>query len=50
MGPPDKDPHRVDALSGATITTNGVSQVIRFWLSGDGYAPFLAKLRGGPRS
>lgn len=49
-GPPEKEPHRVDALSGATITSNGVSQVVRFWLSGDGYAPFLAKLRGGVKS
>jgi len=44
-GPPEKDPHRIDALSGATITSNGVSHVVRFWLSGDGYAPFLAQLR-----
>lgn len=44
-GPPEKEPHRVDALSGATITSNGVSQLVRFWLSGDGYAPFLARLR-----
>jgi Na+-transporting NADH:ubiquinone oxidoreductase subunit C len=44
-GPPEQDPHRVDALSGATITSNGVSHVVRFWLSRDGYAPYLARLR-----
>lgn len=46
-GPPEQDPHRVDALSGATITSNGVSHVVRFWLSRDGYAPYLAGLRQG---
>jgi Na+-transporting NADH:ubiquinone oxidoreductase subunit C len=49
-GPPEQDPHRVDALSGATITSNGVSHVVGFWLSRDGYAPFLAQLRSGRAS
>jgi Na+-transporting NADH:ubiquinone oxidoreductase subunit C len=49
-GPPEKDPHRVDGLSGATITSNGVSRVVRFWLSADGYAPFLKTLRSGASS
>jgi Na+-transporting NADH:ubiquinone oxidoreductase subunit C len=49
-GAPDKDPHRVDALSGATITSNAVAHVVGFWLSGDGYAPYLAKLRAGGSS
>jgi Na+-transporting NADH:ubiquinone oxidoreductase subunit C len=49
-GPPQKDPHRVDGLSGATITSNGVSHVVRFWLSADGYAPFLKTLRSGASS
>jgi Na+-transporting NADH:ubiquinone oxidoreductase subunit C len=46
-GPPDKDPHRVDGLSGATITSNGVSRVLAFWMSKDGYGPFLKKFREG---
>jgi Na+-transporting NADH:ubiquinone oxidoreductase subunit C len=49
-GPPDKDPHHVDGLSGATITSNGISRVVRFWLSADGYAPYLATLRSGAPS
>lgn len=49
-GPPDQDPHRVDGLSGATITSTGVSRVVRFWLSADGYAPYLKRLREGARS
>ena len=48
-GPPAQDPHRVDGLSGATITSNGVTRVVRFWLSADGYAPYLKNVRsGGP--
>jgi Na+-transporting NADH:ubiquinone oxidoreductase subunit C len=46
-GPPAQDPHRVDGLSGATITSNGVSRVMRFWLSSNGYAPFLRSFRQG---
>jgi Na+-transporting NADH:ubiquinone oxidoreductase subunit C len=49
-GPPEQDPHRVDALSGATITSNGVARLMAFWLSKDGYAPFLAKFRNGATS
>jgi Na+-transporting NADH:ubiquinone oxidoreductase subunit C len=49
-GPPADDPHRVDALSGATITSNGVARLMAFWLSPEGYAPFLAKFRSGAAS
>jgi len=44
-GPPDKDPHHVDGLSGSTITSNGITRVVRFWLSSDGYGPYLKSLR-----
>ena len=44
-GAPERDPHRIDGLSGATITSNGVSHVVRFWLSRDGYGPYLERLR-----
>lgn len=46
-GPPDQDPNRVDGLSGATITSGGVSRLIKFWMSQDGWAPFLQRLREG---
>jgi Na+-transporting NADH:ubiquinone oxidoreductase subunit C len=46
-GPPDRDPHRIDGLSGATITSNSVARLIGFWLSADGYAPYLKRLREG---
>lgn len=44
-GPPDSDPHRVDGLSGATLTSNGVTNLLRFWLGEEGFGPFLARLR-----
>lgn len=47
-GPPDKDPYHVDGLSGATITSNGITRVLRFWLSADGYAPFLKTVQAKP--
>ncbi len=37
--------HQVDALSGATLTTRGVEDLLRFWLGPDGFGPFLAKMR-----
>jgi Na+-transporting NADH:ubiquinone oxidoreductase subunit C len=49
-GPPQTDPHRVDGLSGATITSNGITRVVRFWLSADGYAPYLKTQRSGAPS
>ena len=44
-GPPALDPHRVDGLSGATITSRGVSHMLRFWLGAEAYGPFLERLR-----
>jgi len=37
--------HQVDGLAGATLTSNGVNNLIRYWLGGEGFAPYLAKLR-----
>lgn len=39
--------HKVDALSGATLTSRGVQQLVNYWLGERGYAPFLQKLREG---
>jgi len=44
-GPAEDDPYRVDGLSGATLTCRGVSDLVQFWLSSDGFEPFLAKFR-----
>ena len=37
---------QIDGLSGATRTTRGVDQLVKFWLGDDGYGPFLRKRRG----
>lgn len=37
--------YQVDAISGATITSQGVSNLMRYWLGEQGFGPFLAKLR-----
>uniref|UniRef100_UPI003FEFECA6 FMN-binding protein n=1 Tax=Succinivibrio sp. TaxID=2053619 RepID=UPI003FEFECA6 len=36
----------IDALSGATLTSNGVDHLSAYWL-GDAYKPFLEKLSKG---
>ena len=36
--------YQIDGLSGATITSKGVSNAVRYWL-GHGYGPFLQKLK-----
>ncbi len=46
-GPPATDPYHVDGLSGATITSNGISRMMAFWFSNDGYGPFLKRFREG---
>lgn len=38
-------PHEVDGISGATRTSTGVSNLLRFWLGADGYGPYLERLR-----
>ncbi len=43
-GPPTEDPHEVDGLSGATMTSNGVTHLVQFWLGDHGYGPYLRKL------
>jgi len=37
--------HQVDALAGATITSRGVENLLKFWLSDKGYGLYLSRLR-----
>ncbi len=39
--------YEVDALSGATLTSRGVTNLLQFWLSKQGFATYLKKLRAG---
>lgn len=38
---------KVDGLSGATLTTNGVDNMINYWLNQKGYTAFLKNLKAG---
>jgi Na+-transporting NADH:ubiquinone oxidoreductase subunit C len=44
-GPVDQDPYHVDGLSGATLTSRGVTNLLAFWLGENGFAPYLTQLR-----
>jgi Na+-transporting NADH:ubiquinone oxidoreductase subunit C len=44
-GPPEQDPLHVDGLSGATITSNAITQLMQFWLSEQGYGRWLESFR-----
>ncbi len=39
--------NQVDGLSGATITSNGVENLVNYWLGKDGFGPFLTLLKNG---
>ncbi len=36
-----EDPYRIDGLSGATITSKGVSNLVRFWLGQHGFGKYI---------
>lgn len=42
--------YQVDALSGATLTSNGVSNMLRFWLGENGFGPYLKSLAGAAKT
>lgn len=37
--------HQVDGLAGATLTSNGVTNLVRYWMGKNGFAPYLNKIR-----
>jgi len=37
--------YQVDGLAGASLTSTGVTNLIRYWMSKEGFAPYLAKVR-----
>ncbi|MDY7095379.1 MAG: Na(+)-translocating NADH-quinone reductase subunit C [Acidobacteriota bacterium] len=46
-GPPEENPYEVDGLSGATITSRGVTYLLQFWLGDNGFGPYLEQYRSG---
>ena len=43
-GSPDID-YRVDGISGATLTINGVTGLVQYWFGGDAFKSYLDRLR-----
>lgn len=39
--------YEIDGLSGATLTSRGVDNLVKFWMGKDGYANFLSQLKDG---
>lgn len=37
--------YQVDGLAGASLTSTGVTNLIKYWMSKEGFAPYLAKIR-----
>lgn len=48
-GPASSDmiDYQVDALAGATLTSVGVDNLVKYWMGEDGFAPFIANLQQG---
>jgi Na+-transporting NADH:ubiquinone oxidoreductase subunit C len=42
--PPAEAPYKVDGLSGATLTSRGVTNLVHFWLGENGFATYLERL------
>ena len=46
VGPDTKDAqYKVDGLAGATLTSNGVSNMVRFWMGDKAFGNYLKRLR-----
>lgn len=41
------DPYEVDGLSGATLTTRGVDNLVKYWMGEDIFGRYLANLQAG---
>lgn len=41
---------QIDGLAGATLTSNGVSNLIKFWMGENGFGPYLQRLRGATQA
>lgn len=37
--------YKIDALAGATLTSNGVTNLIQFWMGKDAFGPYLERIR-----
>ena len=37
--------YKIDALAGATLTSNGVTNLVKFWMGKDAFGPYLERVR-----
>lgn len=44
-GPPETDPHRVNAITGASISGYAIEDMLGFWMGESGFGPFITRLR-----
>ena len=47
-GDQSENENGVDALSGATITSNGVTNLVKFWMGKQGFGPYIDKQKSSP--
>lgn len=40
----DKASHQIDGLAGATLTSQGVNNLVRYWAGENGFGPFLKRI------
>jgi Na+-transporting NADH:ubiquinone oxidoreductase subunit C len=46
VGPNTSQPeYKVDGLSGATLTSNGVTNLVQFWMGENGFGPYLKNMQ-----
>jgi len=45
QGSPEELPYMVDGLSGATLTSQGVENLIHFWFGDNGFKPFFNRVK-----
>ena len=43
------DKYAIDGLSGATITSRGVTNMLQFWLGKDGFGPYIQNQKNGSK-
>ena len=42
---PEKQPYLIDSISGATLTSKGVDNLMQFWFGDHGFKPFIDRIR-----
>lgn len=42
--------HKIDGLAGATLTSNGVTNLVQFWMGEHGFGRYLQRIRSGEMS